>query len=577
MSFSRSIVVLVLSLVASLAQAVEVRARLDRDTVHMGETVTLNVEAEGSGGDMPDFGALDADFTRLGTSSSNSINIVNGSTSAKQLWAVGLQPKHEGRIAIAPVVVGNARSEALTLTVLPAQAASVDHAGDEVFMEMSAEPTAPYVQQQVRVTVALFFSVNLAAGNLEDPHAEGAVVQKLGQDHNYRAQRGDRTYQVIERHYALIPEKSGPLLLPALNFRGRAVGNDPAAQFFGRGREVATRSDAIKLDVKPRPATAAAGPWLPAQTLGFTVQGPPAGTSARVGEPITLTLNLRAQGLGFEQLPELALPQIEGAEIYPDKPVTRTRDDGTWLFGESERKFAIVPTRAGTLRIPALSQGWWDTQHDRVANEQVAAQEIEVLPAIASNLPASPPMVQSSPALPAQGAISPASTATATNVGTAADSGNASALRRWRALAFGAIGLWLITLTIWWWMARRRDQGPSRAPAGDAAPSTSVRVARAAFVRACETRDLAAIARRVLAWAAAEGKTAPTSGALAAQLELAHQRDALAALERARFGQGDMGDACREMAKAFADGFVWRHAQPGTKSSETVLPRLYPQ
>jgi hypothetical protein len=109
--------------------------------------------------------------------------------------------------------------------------------------------------------------------------------------------------------------------------------------------------------------------------LGFAVQGPPAGTSARVGEPVTLTLSLHAQGLGFEQLPELVLPQLEGAEIYPDKPVTRTRDDGTWLFGEAERKFAIVPTRAGTLRIPALSQAWWDTQHDRVASVQVAAQE----------------------------------------------------------------------------------------------------------------------------------------------------------------------------------------------------------
>lgn len=421
MYFLRSLFALALSISASFVQAAEVRARLDRDTVHMGETVTLNVEAEGSGGDMPDFSALDADFIQLGTSSSSSINMIDGRTSAKQLWAVGLQPKHEGRITIAPVALGGARSEALVLTVLPAQAASVDHAGDEVFMEVSAEPKAPYVQQQVRVTVALYFSVNLAAGNLDDPHAEGAVVQKLGQDRNYRAQRGERVYQVIERHYALIPEKSGSLVLPALNFRGRAIGNDPAAQFFGRGREIATRSDAITLDIRPRPSTAVAGAWLPAQTLDYAMQGPPAGSSARVGEPVTITLSLKAQGLGFEQLPELALPLIEGAEIYPDKPITRTRDDGTWLFGESERKFAIVPTRAGTLRIPALAQAWWDVQHDRVANVQIAAQEIEVLPAVIANAssstPAAPQSVPSTQSTVAASASLPVNAAGASDGG----------------------------------------------------------------------------------------------------------------------------------------------------------------
>ncbi len=574
MFFSRSMFALALCFSASFAQAGEVRARLDRDTVHMGETVTLNVEAEGSGGDTPDFSALDADFMQLGTSSSSSINMIDGRTSAKQLWAVGLQPKHEGRITIAPVALGSARSEALVLTVLPAQAASVDHAGDEVFMEVSAEPKAPYVQQQVRVTVALYFSVNLAAGNLDDPHAEGAVVQKLGQDRNYRAQRGERVYQVIERHYALIPEKSGSLVLPALNFRGRAIGNDPAAQFFGRGREIATRSDGITLDVRPRPSTAAAGPWLPAQKLDYAVQGPPAGTSARVGEPVTFTLSLQAQGLGFEQLPEITLPQIEGAEIYPDKPVTRTRDDGTWLFGESERKFAIVPTRAGTLRIPALAQAWWDVQHDRVANVQIAAQEIEVLPAAIANAPPSTPAApenvpstQSAVGAPASPPVSAAGVS---------DGGQSSALRSWRILAFGAIGLWLLTLATWWWTSQGRRHSPTATTSRDVKAGLSVRVARAAFVRACETHDAAAVARNLIAWASAEGRSAATTGALAAQLELSHQREAIAALERARFAHGDIGDACRNMAKAFVDGFVWRRTEV-TATSETVLPRLYPQ
>ncbi len=266
-SVLRLLLGLLLALLAAAVSAAEVRAWLDRDSARLGETVTLNVEASGSGSDTPDFSALSRDFEQLGTSSSSQVSIVNGTTTAKQLWAVGLQPRHEGRIEIAPIAVGGAASNALALTVLPAPVAATTHAGDEVFVEMQAEPDAPYVQQQVRLTVALYFAVNLADGNLDEPHVDGAVVQKLGQDRNYQAQRGGRSYRVIERHYALVPQRSGALSVPALHFRGRAVGSDPAAMFFGRGREIAASSDALALQVRPRPAGAGSGPWLPAQSL----------------------------------------------------------------------------------------------------------------------------------------------------------------------------------------------------------------------------------------------------------------------------------------------------------------------
>ena len=65
------------------------RAWLDRDTMHLGETVTLNVESEGDAGGKPDFSALSQDFSMLGTQSSQQVSIVNGSSTAKTLWAVG--------------------------------------------------------------------------------------------------------------------------------------------------------------------------------------------------------------------------------------------------------------------------------------------------------------------------------------------------------------------------------------------------------------------------------------------------------------------------------------------------------
>lgn len=560
-----------LAMLPACASAAEVRAWLDRDSARLGETVTLNVEASGSGSDTPDFSALSRDFEQLGTSSSSQVSVVNGATTAKQLWAVGLQPRHEGRIEIAPIAVGGATSNALSLTVLPAPVAATTHAGDEVFVEMQAEPDAPYVQQQVRLTVALYFAVNLADGNLDEPHAEGAVVQKLGQDRNYQAQRGGRSYRVIERHYALVPQRSGALSVPALRFRGRAVGSDPAAMFFGRGREIAASSDALALQVRPRPAGAGSGPWLPAQSLDYSAQGPDAGTAARVGEPLTLTLDLRAQGLGFEQLPELTLPALDGADVYPDKPVTRTRDDGSWLLGESERKFAIVPKRAGTLHLPELRLDWWDTAHDRLASVTVPARDIAVAPAAA----ATPP-----PSAPPQTAAAPSATTPAAGLGSASAADLApqlaalrAQLRRWQlatAVLLAALGLTGVLAL--WTRARRKDAATPPVPTP--APVAS-RAAREVFLRAAGSADAAALERHLLAWARAEGQDLPHLQALASRIDDAAQRAAIAALQRARYGSGGEVPDAQTLQRAFRDGLAWHRAAPATFAS-SPLPRLYP-
>ena len=85
----------------------QVRAWLDRDSIRMGETVTLNVETDARGGSEPDFSALDQNFRRLGTSSNTQLSFVNGRQSARTLWAVALEPLHEGVIGIPAFAVGS--------------------------------------------------------------------------------------------------------------------------------------------------------------------------------------------------------------------------------------------------------------------------------------------------------------------------------------------------------------------------------------------------------------------------------------------------------------------------------------
>jgi hypothetical protein len=546
--------------ICGTAYAASVRAWLDRSAMQLGETVTLNVEVSGdTSAAQPDLSGLAQDFELLGTQSSTSVNIVNGQTSSKLLWAVGLQPKREGTFTIPALTVAGQQTRPLTLTVQPAAAGGSN--GGDVYVEASIEPRAPYVQQQMQLSVKLYYALNLLDGNLSDPQGEGLIVRKLGQDSSYNATVGGRGYHVVERHYALLAEKSGTLTLPAVAFRGHVVDGNSMDIFFNRGREVSARSQPITLDVRPRPAASGNDAWLPARSLTLTASGIDASTSARAGEPLTLTLRVQAQGLGFEQLPELKLPAIDGVDIYPDKSTTQNRDDGQWLYGERERKFAIVPNRAGPLTLPTISLTWWDCTHDRAEIASIPELTLQVQPAAGASVqPTTIPvpsqnLVAPEPIRP--DGLSPAS---------------ASQLRWWQSVAVAALGLWLLTVlalvTVAWRKKRKASLAASsnRVPVG-ASPRELAAVARSG--------DLTRFSHLLLAQARQTMPKLRNLGDLKQRLADPAQQAAISDLERVRYGAKDVAGLAEMLANAFVKPLsILPQTRPRTEMP--VLPELYP-
>lgn len=555
------------------AQAVSVRAWLDRTSMQLGETVTLNVEVQGdTHAAKPDFSALGQDFDLLGTQSSTSFNIINGQTSSKLLWAVALQPKHAGTLTIPALTVDGKSTQPITLTVSDNAPASGKPGGD-VYIETLLEPHAPYVQQQIRLTVKLYYAVNLTDGNLDDPQAKGLVVTKLGQDNNYRAVVGGKQYRVVERHYSLLPENSGKMTLPSIFFRGHVLDPGTIDLFMNSGRVVTAHSDPISIDVRPRPANSGDGMWLPARSVTLTEDGLDAKTKAQVGTPLTLTLRLQAQGLGFEQLPELKLPAIDGADVYPDKTTTRNRNDGEWIYGDRVRKFAIVPNRSGKLTLPSISIDWWDTAHDRPETAQIASRTIDVSPASGVTSPTPPP----NPAVASAPAAAPGSTVPAAKSGAPGVTSpplKLPSVHSWRLLAIVAVALWLLTLLGWlgWvWRSRRSAGAPTTTDTPPVGPAGS---ARREFREACKREDWAAASRNVLRWAREFKPGLRNLGDLAAELDDDAQVAGLHDLERVRYGEGDSDGLARRLESAFSKGPKLKSVKPETATSP--LPPLYP-
>jgi hypothetical protein len=387
-----------------------VQAKLDRNRVYEGDPVILVIETDGRQSGEPDLAALDKDFRILGSNTSSQVRIINGRRSDKTSWTVQLEPRRLGTLRIPPISIGSEQTGALELevTAIPEQVAA--RQSEHVFIEVEADTDGQslYVQQQIPYTVRLYYDDQILNGALGAPQPEQAVVEQLGEDKRYAVTRNARRYNVIERHYAISAEKSGPLLIPPVSFKGEIASpkNTPGtgsyqsqlferffrnSPFGERGQPIRIHSKAVSVDIQSRPASAG-NTWLPAEQLTLQDSWTESPPQFRAGEPVTRTLTLQAKGLTGAQLPDLQLEQPEQARLYPESPVNESRTDGDKVYGVSKQNFTYIPGKAGKLTIPAVELNWWDTHSNQPANARLPRWEFIVEPGVGGTQP--PPAVK---------------------------------------------------------------------------------------------------------------------------------------------------------------------------------------
>jgi hypothetical protein len=549
-AFAMALLLSALWLLAPPAQAQQLRSWLDRDRIALGETATLNIEIELADADAPDYSPLLGEFRLSGNTSSRSFESVNGVSRARTLFAVALQPRREGVIGIPGLLVGGQRTQPLTLTVTPS-AATPAHAGGVVFIEAEADAQQPYVQQAVGYTVRLYYATPLVSGQLDQAEPDGASLQRIGDDVQYAREISGRRYTVVERHYLLIPERSGTLAIPGAQFRGRGAGGF-FDDLFGDGQRELQASGAPRvLDVRAIPASAPQ-PWLPLRALGLRWLATP--QDARAGEAVAVTVEATADGATAAQLPELQLPSIPGAQVFADPP----QSDETFVDGRPQvklvRRFSIVPAQAGALRIAGPKLPWWDVRAGSARTASLPDIEIHVAPG--ANGPGAAP------------AAPTAATDAGDGRGWMRVPGVQGEVRPWAFAAVVFALLWLITFM--WGLHRHPPPVPAATdagPSGKAPPAASPMLLK----RALDSGDLGDVADALRAMAVPPVRDLD---ALKLRLADARQRDAVDALQRARWGDGDGTIARALLRAAFERGPQWR--EPVARQA-SPLPPLYPE
>ena len=568
----RMALLIVALLLSGSGQCTEIEARISRNPVSVDESFQLILQSDGTIDSDPDFSVLEQDFRTLSQSQSQNIQMINGKVARSTTWNLTLMARHAGRLNIPAIPFGTDSSKPLSIQVENAKPPQQGMTGDDIFLKVEAKPAQAYQGEQILLGVQLYRALSTDNASLSQPVTDDPdiLVKKLGEDEQYETMIAGRRYLVVERRYALFSQKTGTLNLAPIVFQGEVIKPDsrrgglfgsPFGRFGAPGELRRVQSNPIAIPIQPAPDQTAGEPWLPSSNLQLVENWSRESRQFTVGEPVTRTLMLFADGLSSAQLPDIKIELPEGLKQYPDQPQLSDRESRDGITGIRQFKVAIVPSRSGRFTLPPINLKWWNLTKKRMETAIIPEQQIEVLPAAADEQRAVSPALSEHPS----------STQPEQQVKSSASNEAAIYTWLWAVALFLGIG-WIGTSIAWLYSAKKNRSTDSLKKAKHSKPP---KADKRALHAACLANDPEAAGKALLAWGRCFWPDAPpgTLGGIAEKSANAGLKKEIERLERSLYA---------ENSSPWNGAELWRQLEkePGTDSgkagSEEIIAPLYP-
>ncbi len=460
--------------------------RVNRSVIAIDDPLTFTIRINETGSFKgPDLSPLEKDFHVLSNSQSSRHMIRNGRSESWTEWAITLMAKRKGQLTIPSITVGGQKTQASTIQVQP----SVPHSAADlqpVFMESEISASSVYVQQQLIFTLRIFQSIQLDNMNISEPAFDNAAVEKLGQN-SFQRNIQNTPYRVHELQYAIFPQETGELIIPEQTFTASAaVSRRSRFNLPGQGKPIRKVSQQHTITVKPPATRFKNGNWLPAESIKLTQTWSSSLGNIHVGDSITRSITLKAEGLMDSQLPPYEFPAMAGAKFYPDQGSTETSATDNGVSSTRTDSAAIIPTREGELQLPEIRINWWDTRNNKLQQAVIPASTITVKAALEQAQSNSTPLAIDH------------SQATTTIPSTATTSTGSDKLF-WQLLSAGLATLWLLTLYLLW--CAKRGPSNTQPPQSITIPvSISEKQAFKNLLNVCRQNDAQKIRQAIIEW-----------------------------------------------------------------------------
>jgi len=384
---------------AALASA---KTTVDRTQLGQNETLELVIEVDEPTTGQPDFSLFPKALQVIRSSAFHHSSIINGVASINSGWRVTIKVTEAGIVTIPSLDINGEKTAPIQLRVKPASdkfnAQPIgSNEPSTIFITVETDKQEVVPQEQIIATIKIYSAVTTQYKQLTEPQLEDVIMEQLDADISYDKYVNGQRYNVIERKYAIFPQKPQLLTIPPITFSAEIVQGRPSRSIFGnlttRTRPVSVTSNPVTVNVTEQPNVSVAW-WLPAHNVSLEAKWQPDSPEFTVGEPVTLQLSLIAKGVSKTQLPEFELGQTSNMKWYSDNSETTQEFDSQYGFvSRRVERYAVVPTQAGTISIPEISIPWWNTATKKMEYATIPPQEFKVNPAAKAT---AQPLIQSS-------------------------------------------------------------------------------------------------------------------------------------------------------------------------------------
>ena len=356
-----------------------VMATIDRSQVELNETFTLKIIVDTAIDEEPDASALEEDFFVGSRSQLSNTTIINGQISRSRTWTYALMAKRSGKLVIPPVIIAKERSLPIDILITPQSEAILGEA--DIFVSAELDMDENYVQAQTLLKIKIYRMVQTRQPRLFEPEISGVetLIEIAGDDKNYESVINGKTYDVIERIYALFPQVSGELLIEPIRFEARILKN---GSITGRRTYQSSKSIIKVLPIPAPPKDYPNAKWLPAREVKINDEWSRDLQNLKTGEPITRQIKVNAVGQLSTQLPPIDYKLDANLKIYPDKPKLSDNIRAEGIIASRIDQYAMIGISAGKIELPSVNLPWWDIDEKIWKIASLPMQNITIKPSI---------------------------------------------------------------------------------------------------------------------------------------------------------------------------------------------------
>lgn len=393
------------------AQIVE--AQVENTSVPMGEVFNLNIYFEGnnSANVNPDLSVLQKDFSIYNTSTSIQTSFINGISSQRKDWDIGLLPKREGKIKIPAINIGQYKTKPIELNVLPTGSVIPKNNNNNIKVandnnlatqtkfsaDFNIDNGTPYIQQGIKGILTIYDTVGLQFSSAPQFSGENDWIVKMLEQPKFIQLDGNS--REIQIPYILFPQKSGKINLPIVTINGVYVSYEKSARkpkiqplnkgnlfqmfdvdfdnVFGVEKPVVLTTKEKIIDVKPVPTQYGNDWWLPAEEFTITSSWDK-NAIFKVGEPAVREITMIGKGVIDTQLPVIKDMKLNDVKTYPENPVYSSDVVNGNVVSQSVNRVVYIPQNGGKLKLPEIRVQWYDVNDNKIKIALIPEETIDV-------------------------------------------------------------------------------------------------------------------------------------------------------------------------------------------------------